>query len=37
MNTMKIKAILMGCLLMGITAACSNDDKPQFPEKPSMT
>ena len=24
----------MGCLLMGITAACSNDDKPQFPEKP---
>lgn len=24
----------MGCLLMGIMAACSNDDKPQFPEKP---
>ena len=24
----------MGCLQMGITAACSNDDKPQFPEKP---
>lgn len=24
----------MGCLLMGITVACSNDDKPQFPEKP---
>ncbi|MEZ5005518.1 MAG: hypothetical protein R2738_04985 [Bacteroides graminisolvens] len=28
------KSNINGLPLMGITAACSNDDKPQFPEEP---